>query len=295
MPITDERGNTVLSSRDVAFMYMPEIPAIEDERDKPKDQNSALLKQIQEFRNKLLKSDKTSDFAKCANNSKSDFASILGTKEKEIKLREIEIHLFQTKLKTTEKNSSEIKVESVSLLNKMKEFEEKISALEAKNADLMKHLQADKDKSNLEKASSQKISDHSKKISTLQDLLEKERKSFQEKKKSYDVEKKNAEKRNVGIFKEISEKTKNLEKDFELERQNFENEISKLTSKITVLSSYVLKEHIVRTDLKKKFDTISEERNIISKNIKDLEAANVELSDKVSADVINQSTLDNST
>ncbi|KAI3729695.1 hypothetical protein L6452_18358 [Arctium lappa] len=84
-----------------------------------------------------------------------------------------------------------------------------------------------------------KNSEFPKQIFILQDLLEKERKAFQENKKSLEIEKKKYEKRNVGIFNEISDKTKNLQKDFELERSHFESEISKLTSKITVLSSDV--------------------------------------------------------
>ncbi|KAI3771817.1 hypothetical protein L6452_02986 [Arctium lappa] len=288
MPTTDERGNTVLSARDVAVRYMPEIPSIEAERDKLKDQNSALLKQIQEFKSKLLNSDKTFVCAKCIDHSKS---------------------ILQ---------ASEFKVESVDLHIKCKAFEEKISDLETKNADLMKNLQEDKDKTNLEKDSTQKLSDFSKKaIQEKKDLelrclklskqvsefekifcktyLKKKENHFNKRKKSFEMEKKNAEKRNIGIFKEISQKTKNMEKDFEQERLNFESKISKLTSKISVLSSDIQKEQMARTDLKKKFDTISDERNILSKKIKYLKAINVELSEKISADVINQSPLDNST
>ncbi|KAI3667141.1 hypothetical protein L6452_42189 [Arctium lappa] len=98
---------------------MPEKPIIEAERDELKIQNSKLLNQIQEFKAKLLNFDETSECAKCINNSKSDF--------------------------------SELKVESVDLHIKFKAFEDQISALVTKNVDLMKSLQADKDKSNLEK------------------------------------------------------------------------------------------------------------------------------------------------
>ncbi|KAI3718227.1 hypothetical protein L6452_19089 [Arctium lappa] len=62
-----------------------------------------------------------------------------------------------------------------------------------------------------------KVIEFPKKFSTLQDLLEKERQIFQVKKKSFDSEKKKFGKKNVGIFKEIYEKIKNLEKDFEQE------------------------------------------------------------------------------
>ncbi|KAI3758490.1 hypothetical protein L6452_06054 [Arctium lappa] len=134
-----------------------------------------------------------------------------------------------------------------------------------------------------------------KQISTLQDLLEKERNILKEKKQSFEEQKKLFEKKNAGIFKDISEKNKNLETDFEQERSYFESEISKLTSKLSVLSSDILKEQMARSDLKKKFDTITSERNILAAKMKDLEAANVNLSDKISADVINQSPVDLST
>ncbi|KAI3702049.1 hypothetical protein L6452_27658 [Arctium lappa] len=169
MPTTDKRGNTVLSSRDVAIIYMLEIPAIEVERDKLKNENLALLKQIQDFNSKLLNIDKVSICAKCTNNSKSDYAIILSTKEKELKLREREVHLLQTKLKTTENDFSVTKTESVALINKLKEFEKKISSMEAKNFDLMKSLLADKEmekdeeKASLGKLYNQKLSDFSKK------------------------------------------------------------------------------------------------------------------------------------
>ncbi|KAI3702302.1 hypothetical protein L6452_28035 [Arctium lappa] len=140
-----------------------------------------------------------------------------------------------------------------------------------------------------------KIIELPKQISTLQDLFEKERQIFQEKKKFFDFEKKVFEKKNVGIFKKIPEKNKNLEKDFEQERQIFKSEISRLTAKLLVLSSDILKEQKVRSDFQKKIDTILEEKNVLTENIKQLEAVNVELSDKISADVINQSPYDNST
>ncbi|KAI3758498.1 hypothetical protein L6452_06062 [Arctium lappa] len=125
-------------------------------------------------------------------------------------------------------------------------------------------------------------------------LIKKE-KAFQGKKKSLEIENKKSEKRNVGIFNKISDKTKNLQKDFELERLHFESEISKLKSKITVLSSDVQKEQKAKSDLEIKFDTLTFERNILFKKINDLEAANSELSEKITADVINQSPIDNST
>ncbi|KAI3707412.1 hypothetical protein L6452_25910 [Arctium lappa] len=380
----NERGNTILSARDMAVLYMPEIPKMEAELDKLKNQNSKLLNQIQEFKSKLSNSDKTHDCIKCANLDKSDFADVIKERAKEIKDKENQIEMkekiievkekiimqkerkitnlqsqlkmteqtssesqdesvklqqkfkafedqiyvlekknveliksikedevkekLQSQLKTTEQKSYELKDESVKLQNKLKASEDQISILEKKNVELSKSIQEDKEKSNLEKSYTQKISELSKKadqekknielrciklskqvsdfekvliterdtfakerkvlenkntelpkqISTLQDLLEKERNIFKEKKQSFEQEKKLFEKKNATIFKDISEKNKNLETDFE-------------------------------SDLKKKFDTLISERNILSEKIKNLEAANVNLSEKISADMINQS------
>ncbi|KAI3697940.1 hypothetical protein L6452_31046 [Arctium lappa] len=194
------------------------------------------------------------------------------TIEKEIKLKDRKITNLQSQLKTTEQKTSELQAESVELQQKLKDtFAKERKVLE------------------------EKVIKSPKQISVLQDLLEKERKAFQEMKKSFEIEKKNTEKRNVGIFKEISEKTKNIEKEFEQERQIFENEISKLTSKISVVSSDFQKEQLARSDLKQKFDTLIVERNILTEKIKQLEVVNVELSEKISADVISQSPYDNST
>ncbi|KAI3669474.1 hypothetical protein L6452_40710 [Arctium lappa] len=52
---------------------------------------------------------------------------------------------------------------------------------------------------------------------------------------------------------------------------------------------------MARSDLTHKFDILTSERNILAAKINDLEAANFELSTKVTADVISQSPIDNST
>ncbi|KAI3664876.1 hypothetical protein L6452_43487 [Arctium lappa] len=350
MPVTDERGNTILSARDMAVLYMPEIPKMEAELDKLKNQNSKLLNQIQEFKSKVSNSDKTPDCIKCANLDKSDFADIMKEREKEIKDKDNQIEMkekiigvkekiimqkerkisnLQSQLKMTEQTSSESQDESVKLQQKFKAFEDQIYVLEKKNAELIKSIKEDKVKENLQnqlkktdqksselkdesvklqqkiKAFEEKISALEKKNVELQTslqaekkskyLLEKERNIFKEKKQSFEQEKKFFEKKNAGIFKDISEKNKNLETDFEQERSYFESEISKLTSKLSVLSSEILKEQLARSDLTHKFDTLTSERNILAAKINDLEAANIELSNKVTADVISQSPVDNST
>ncbi|KAI3735713.1 hypothetical protein L6452_15223 [Arctium lappa] len=294
--------------RDCAIMYMAEIPAIEAERDKLKTQNSKLLNQIKELNAKFSNYEKTSECGKCINNSKSDFSEL---KAESVDLRQ-KFKAFVEKISALEaKNADLMKTLNAGIIKgdlekiyiqKISDFSKK--AFQEKKDLELRCLKLSKQVSEFEKiviterdnfAKERKVlKDKSiefpKKISTLQDLLENERKVFQKKKKSFDVEKKN-----VGIFKEISKKNKNLENDFEQERQIFESEISKLTSKIYVLSSDIQKEQMARSDLKKKFDTLSDERNILSEKIKQLEVANVELSEKISADVINQSPYDNST
>ncbi|KAI3771139.1 hypothetical protein L6452_02297 [Arctium lappa] len=228
---------------------VPEIPRKEVEQDRLKDQNSELLKQIQELKFKLSNSDKTPVCTKCTDHAKFDCA--------------------------------DLQAESVKLQQTFTAFEDKISALEAKNVELLKSIQAEKEKSKVETSSIQQMSDFSKKANQ---------------------EKKDLELRCIKLSKEMSEFEKIIitERDtFAKERQqepsHFESEISELTSKLTALSSDYQKEQKAKSDLKQKFDTLSDERNILTKKINDLEAANIELPEKVTADVISQSPVDSST
>ncbi|KAI3714865.1 hypothetical protein L6452_21825 [Arctium lappa] len=225
-----------------------------------------------------------------------------GIKEKEriVALKEnIILNIIQTeKEKSKLETSSTQKISDFSkkTLQEKKDLEHRCFKLSKQVSEFEKILITERDTFAKERQVLEaKITELLTQISTLQDLLEKERKCFKENKRSYELEKKNAEKRNTGIFKDISEKTKNLEKDFEQERLHFESEISKLQSKITVISSDILKEQKVRSDLKHKFDTLNSERNILAAMIKDLEVANVNLSEKITADVISQSPVANST
>ncbi|KAI3729553.1 hypothetical protein L6452_18214 [Arctium lappa] len=202
------------------------------------------------------------------------------------------------KAKSKQETSSFLQMSDISkkTLQEKKDLEHRCRNLSKQVSDFEKILITERDTFSKERqVLKRKISGLPSQISTLQDLLEKERKLFKEQKKSFDLEKKNYEKRNVGIFKEISEKTKNLEKDFKQEPIHFESEMSMLQSKITVLSSDIQKEQKAKSDLKQKFDTLSNERNILTKQIKDLEAANIEMSEKITPDVIDQSPVDNST
>ncbi|KAI3735513.1 hypothetical protein L6452_15013 [Arctium lappa] len=286
---------------------VPEIPRKEAEQDRLKDQNSELLKQIQELKFKLSNYDKTPVCTKCTDHAKSDCVVKLQQKFKAFEEKISALEIQNAELKTSlqeEKEKSNVKTSSTQqsseiskkTLQEKKDLELRCIKLSKQVSDFEKILITKRDTFAKErKVLEDKNTEFSKQISVLQDLLEKERQFFKEKKKSFESEKKNSEKRNVGIFNEISDKSKNLQKDFEQERSYFETEISKLMSKISVLSSDILKEQLARSDLKKKFDTITSERNILVAKMKDLEAANVNLSEKISADVINQSPVDNST
>lgn len=70
----------------------------------------------------------------------------------------------------------------------------------------------------------------------------KERKEFQLKIHTVQSEKKEFEKKSAGIFKELSEKRKTVESDFETKRKIFETEVRKLTKRLFDLSTDVMKD-----------------------------------------------------
>ncbi|KAI3758484.1 hypothetical protein L6452_06048 [Arctium lappa] len=211
MPKTDERGNNVLSARDCAILYMPEIPKIEAERNQLKNQNSVLLKQIQELKLNLSNSDKTSDYKKCVNMDKSHFVGIISEKEKEIKdrekmvgikdntiqsleevikMKESYVESLLSQLKITEQRSSDLHDESVKLQQKYMASEKTAYELKVKNVDLMKSIKEDKVQANLQrqlKTTEQKASDLQDESVKLQNKF----KAFEE--KISVLEKKNAE------------------------------------------------------------------------------------------------------
>ncbi|KAI3729938.1 hypothetical protein L6452_18611 [Arctium lappa] len=91
-----------------------------------------------------------------------------------------------------------------------------------------------------------------KKISELEDQMKKEKKErvdFEKERKAYaqkdkfEKEKKKAEQKNVGVFKEISEQRKNVEKDFEEGRKVFE-ERNNLSSKIKEIEEIMFKVNV---------------------------------------------------
>ncbi|KAI3702198.1 hypothetical protein L6452_27925 [Arctium lappa] len=222
-----------------------EIPGIEVERDKLRIQNATFIKQIQELKFNLSNSDKTPDCIKCSNHAKSNCAGIIKAREKEIteqekdiqrkddlikiveraiKVKESMIANLQSRLKTTEQKSSELQDESVKLQNKFKAFEDKISALEIQNAELSKSIQADKEKSNLEKSYTQKMSELSKKANQ---------------------EKKDLELRCLKLSKQVSDFEKVLitERDtFAKERKVLEDKSTELPKQISILQDLLEKE-----------------------------------------------------
>ncbi|KAI3681439.1 hypothetical protein L6452_36234 [Arctium lappa] len=105
------------------------------------------------------------------------------------------------------------------------------------------------------------------------------------------MEKKVLEKKNVAIFKEIFDKRNSIEKDFESERKLFETEICKLSQKLSELTTEILKEHKVKSDLQKQFDSILEERNGLFVKVNKLKELNfkADLSEQAIPDTVVQS------
>ncbi|KAI3728832.1 hypothetical protein L6452_17476 [Arctium lappa] len=223
MPTNDSKRNTVLSKRDCEIAYMPEIPALEAENLKLKFQNSELKTKTVDLQSKLKK------FEKKISTLKTKSTDLMKMCEEKFRIEKPDLERnYNQKLSDLSKKivqeKKDIELICIKLSKQVSEFEKILIS----ERDIFA-----KEKQVLE----EKFVDLPTQICTLQDLLEKERKVFQEKKISFESEKKTFEKKNVGIFKEISAKNKNMEKDFEQERNFFETEISKLS----VLASDILK------------------------------------------------------
>ncbi|KAI3678404.1 hypothetical protein L6452_37695 [Arctium lappa] len=168
--------------------------------------------------------------------------------------------------------------------------EQKVKKLESENfelkrnlSDLEKQLVANKVEFESEKKIfSKKFSDFSKKcyeekksfelkcIKLSQQISDFEKVLILEREK-FEKEKKAIEQKNVGFFKELSGQRTDSEKEFEEERLIFENEIKKLTSKLSELSATGLKEQKTKSEFKTKIDLLEKERDIFASKIKDLE------------------------
>ncbi|KAI3667343.1 hypothetical protein L6452_42397 [Arctium lappa] len=104
----------------------------------------------------------------------------------------------------------------------------------------------------------------SQQISDFEKILILEREKFEKEKKAI-------KQKNVGVFKELSGQRNESEKGFEEERSIFENEIKKLTSKLSELSASALKEQKTKSEFKTKIDHLVKERDNFASKIKELE------------------------
>ncbi|KAJ9536485.1 LOW QUALITY PROTEIN: hypothetical protein OSB04_un000322 [Centaurea solstitialis] len=181
-----------------------------------------------------------------------------------------------------------------------KDFEKKKSVFECKKKDLKKkslHVERDrcvefvfeeetKDFEKERKFFEEKSVLFRKKIANLEVQLSDERSVFKRKEHLLKCEIK-------GFEQMIAElKNKTFEKsDFEEEKRIFEMEIRKLTRNLSELSSDIMKEQIMSSNLKKKLDETVEEKNILSAMVKNLEdiVFKVNLNEPKSPDVIVQS------
>lgn len=114
--------------------------------------------------------------------------------------------------------------------------------------------------------------------------------------KALEIERKVSEKKKVEVIKVKSDKAKSLEDDFEKERKIFKSEVSKLTKRLSELSTEIMKEKKFKSDLEKKFDFILKERNVFADNVKKLEdkISQVESSEQTSPVSIVQTPCDDS-
>ncbi|KAJ9547043.1 hypothetical protein OSB04_019586 [Centaurea solstitialis] len=125
-----------------------------------------------------------------------------------------------------------------------------------------------------------------KKIANLEVQLSDERSAFKRKEHLLKHEIKVFEQLIVELKKPVFEKN-----DFEEEKRVFETEIRKLTRSLSELSSDIMKEQIMSSNLKKKLNETVEEKNLLSAMVKDLEdiVFKVNLNEPKSPDVIVQS------
>ncbi|KAJ9544926.1 hypothetical protein OSB04_024633 [Centaurea solstitialis] len=168
----------------------------------------------------------------------------------------------------------------------------------------------------------------SKKISDLERQIVNERKDFEKKKNVFESKKKGLKKKNVRVERDrcVEFDFEEESKDFEKERKAFEEksvlfrkklanlevqlsdersafkrkehllkneikEVRKLTLRLSELSSAIMKEQIMSSNLKKKLDETVVEKNLLSAMVKDLEdiVFKVNLNEPKSPDVIVQS------
>ncbi|KAJ9547942.1 hypothetical protein OSB04_020485 [Centaurea solstitialis] len=186
------------------------------------------------------------------------------------------------------------------IVNERKDFEKKKNVFESKNKGLKKNnVRVERDRcvefdfeeeskgfEKERKAFEEKSVLFRKKIANLEVQLSDERSAFKRKEHLLKCEIKGFEQLIAELKKPTFEKN-----DFEEEKRVFETEVRKLTLRLSELSSDIMKEQIISSNLKKKLDETVEEKNLLSAMVKDLEdiVFKVNLNEPKSPDVIVQS------
>ncbi|KAJ9547212.1 LOW QUALITY PROTEIN: hypothetical protein OSB04_019755 [Centaurea solstitialis] len=217
--------------------------------------------------------------------------------EEERKVFEKERKSFELKSDKLSKKISDLERQ---IVNERKDFEKKKNVFESKKKGLKKkNVRVEKDRcvefefeeeskgfEKERKSFEEKSVLFRKKIANLEVQLSDERSAFKRKEQLLKNEIKGFEQLVVELKKPAFEKN-----DFEEENRVFEMEIRKLTRSLSELSSDILKEQIMSSNLKKKLDETVEEKNLISAMVKDLEdiVFKVNLNEPKSPDVIVQS------
>ncbi|KAJ9561537.1 hypothetical protein OSB04_006697 [Centaurea solstitialis] len=220
-----------------------------------------------------------------------------------------ERHMFETEIEKITKTAYDLQntlteerkvfdLKSVNLSKKIYELERKI-ILDKKNSlkkpslrvgkyqnmmhDFEEEIQVVQSKRKFDEKKSIELQ---KQIVDLQNQLSDERSLFKRKEKVLQSEKSVLEQ----IIAEPKKKSVE-EKDFEDQREVFENEIKKLTSRLSGLSTDILNEQRMRSDQQQKLVDLVEERNKLSAKVKELEEIvfKVNLTEQRSPDVILQS------
>ncbi|KAI3771232.1 hypothetical protein L6452_02392 [Arctium lappa] len=168
--------------------------------------------------------------------------------------------------------------EKIKAQDEMKKIDKKRKDFEKENVDFQK-----------------KMNELKEKISLDENKMEKERKEFAKKFSEFYIktfeEKKIVELKCVKLSQQVFEfekviilerdkfekenkkikQTKNVKKYFDEEKKVFEIEIKKLNEKLFELSTNIQKEKNAKSELHKKFDILSKERNCLSTKIKELQ------------------------
>ncbi|KAJ9545208.1 hypothetical protein OSB04_024915 [Centaurea solstitialis] len=217
--------------------------------------------------------------------------------EEERKVFEKERKSFGLKSDKLSKKISDLEKQ---IVNERKDFEKKKSVFESKKKDLKKKsLRVERDRcvefvfeeetkdfEKERKSFEEKSVLFRKKIANLEVQLSDERSAFKRKEHLLKCEIKGFEQLVVELKKQTFEKS-----DFEEEKKVYETEVRKLTLRLSELSSDIMKEQIMSSNLKKKLDETVAEKNLLSAMVKDLEdiVFKVNLNEPKSPDVIVQS------